>query len=135
MFSPNGRWLAHISFERGVPEVVVGPAGGGRQWPIAPTGRWPTWTSDGRGVMYVDNGAIYRVAIDSATGEPTGRPAKVVQIPRSTTTGGAIEMSPDGRFLMIERVAGDDRPAEIRVVQNWIEEVRTKMAGAPAASK
>jgi hypothetical protein len=36
---------------------------------------------------------------------------------------------------MIERVTGDDRPAEIRVVQNWIEEVRTKMAGASAASK
>jgi hypothetical protein len=135
MFSPNGRWLAHISFERGVPEVVVGPAAGGRQWPIAPAGRWPTWTPDGRGVMYVDNGVIYRVAIDSATGEPIGRPAKVVELPRSTTTGGAIEMSPDGRFLMIERVAGDDRPAEIRVVQNWIAEVRAKMSAAAAASK
>jgi Tol biopolymer transport system component len=135
-FSPDGRWLTHISSERGVPEVVVGPAAGGRQWPIAPAGRWPTWTPDGRGVMYVDNGAIYRVEIESSSGEPIGRPAKVVELPRSTTTGGAIEMSSDGRrFLMIERVANDDRPAEIRVVQNWIAEVRAKMSAAAAASK
>jgi eukaryotic-like serine/threonine-protein kinase len=63
-FSPDGRWLAHIAVahDGDVPEVVVGPAAtAGRQWPIAPSGRYPTWTPDGRSVLYIDGGAIYRV--------------------------------------------------------------------------
>jgi Tol biopolymer transport system component len=128
-FSPDGRWLAHISFDGRVPEIVVGPVAGGRQWPIAPTGREPAWMPDGRGVLYRDGGAIYRVAMESATGMPIGRPTMVLQIPSSLTSG-TIEMSPDGRrFLMIERLSNDDRHPEVRVVQNWIGEVRSAMAG------
>jgi hypothetical protein len=55
-----------VASDGGVPEVVVGPAaGGGRQWPIAPSGRYPTWTPDGRAVLYIEGGAIYRVGIES----------------------------------------------------------------------
>ena len=45
-------------------------------------------------------------------------------------------MSPDGRrFLMIERLNNDDRQTEMRVVQNWIGEVRAAMADAPPVTK
>ena len=42
-----------------------------------------------------------------------------------------LNPSSDGkRFLMLERVDSDDAPSEIRVVLNWLDEVRTKMAAA-----
>ncbi|HEY2435065.1 MAG TPA: protein kinase [Vicinamibacterales bacterium] len=128
-FSPNGKWITHIDFEGGTPEIVVGPAGDAtRSWPIAPSGRHPTWTADGRGVQYLDGPSISRIAINPDSGMPVGRPVKVVDLPR-TSRNRSIEMSTDGRFLILERVDEAAGPSEIRVVLNWIQTVRTKLAG------
>jgi Tol biopolymer transport system component len=133
-YSPNGRWLAHIAFDGGTPEVVVGPAEGRRWWPIAPTGRYPAWTSDSRGVLYVESNAIYRVTIDPDTGVPLGKPTKVLDLPPAIA-GRPIELSPDGRrYLMLQRIDANNRRVEIRAVLNFTEEVRAKMAGAAPAS-
>jgi dipeptidyl aminopeptidase/acylaminoacyl peptidase len=137
-FSPDGRWLAHIAvaFDGAAPEVVIGHAdAAGRQWPIAPTGRYPTWTADGHAVMYVDNGVIYRVMIDTATGMPVGRPTKLVDLPASMAGNRPIQLARDGRgFLMLEPVIAGGRPGELRLVLNWGGDVRAHMAGAASLS-
>jgi len=133
-FSPNGRWLAHISFDGSVPEVVVGPVGEpGRSWPVAPSGRYPVWTPDGRAVLFADADAVNRVAIDPATGMPVGKPTRLLDVPAALRSNQPIQMTPDGRFLFLERPAGNQPPSEIRLVLHWTDDVRARMAGAANA--
>jgi len=81
-FSPDGRWVAHVAFDGGAAEIVIGPVDSSdRRWSIASTGRYPTWSAGGREVKFVDGDAIYRIAIDSATGRPSRKAAKVLDVP------------------------------------------------------
>jgi serine/threonine-protein kinase len=130
-FSPNGRWIAHVAFDGNVPEIVIGPAGStDRRWPVASRGRHPAWSTD-RELLFHEGAAIHRIAIDPATGLPIGRPAKVLDLPPAVAAIRPIEPSRDGRrFLVLERVEGEDRAPEIRLVLNWLDDVRAKTAGA-----
>jgi serine/threonine-protein kinase len=134
-FSPDGRWVTHTVFDGSVPEVVVGPAASGeRRWPVASPGRYPTWSARGAEILYLEGRALHRVALDPQTGSPVGRPAKLLDLPARAANPGSIEMSPDGtRFLMLERVDEAARP-EIRLVLNWTEDVRARMANAGRAT-
>jgi eukaryotic-like serine/threonine-protein kinase len=136
-FSPDGRWVTHVAFDGNVAELVIGPTSvPERRWPIASSGRYPIWSADGKDVLFVDADAIHRIAIDANTGRPSGKPAKVMNIPTSLLGLRHLNPSADGkRFLMAERVQSEDTPSEIRVVLNWLEEVRGKMAGATALKK
>jgi dipeptidyl aminopeptidase/acylaminoacyl peptidase len=129
-FSPNGRWIAHVAFDGNVPEIVIGPVGStDRRWPVASHGRHPAWSTD-RELLFREGAAIHRIAIDPATGLPVGRPTKVIDLPPELAAIRPIEPAPAGRFLMLERLDSGNPAAEIRVVLNWFDEVRVKMAGA-----
>ena len=129
-YSSDGRWIAHISASGAAnPEVVVGPADApDRRWPVAPRGRYPKWSAGGRELLFVEGGAIHRVVIDPATGLPVGRPAPWLELPASVRPE-ALQIAPDGRFLMLESVDGPAPEREIRVVLNWLEDVRAKTRG------
>jgi hypothetical protein len=89
------------------------------------------WSRDGRELLYLNDGAIYCIGMDSATGLATGRPTRGVDPPRRMNTVRQLSSAPDGeRFLMMEAVEADDQSSEIRVVLNWMDEVRAKMADA-----
>jgi Tol biopolymer transport system component len=130
-FSPDGRWIAHVSFDGSLPEIVVGPASTPeRRWPVAPRGRYPVWNPNGREVLFLESDAIYAIAIAPATGLPVGRVTKVIDLPAASVNS-APQLSPDGRrFLMLERVAQDAPAPELRVVVDWLDDVRAKMAAA-----
>ena len=130
-FSPDGRWIAHVAFDGTLPEIVVGPAASAdRRWPIAPRGRHPAWNPNGREVLFLETDAIFSIAIDPATGLPVGRVRKVIDVPASSS-GGPPQVSADGRrFLMLDRVDEDAPAPEIRVILNWLDDVRAKMAEA-----
>ena len=129
-FSADGRWIAHISASGAAnPEVVIGPADApDRRWPVAARGRYPKWSAGGRELLFVEGDAIHRVVIDPATGLPVGRPAPWLDLP-ATVRPGALQIAPDGRFLMLESVDGPEPKREIRVVLNWLEDVRAKTRG------
>jgi hypothetical protein len=130
-FSPDGRWVTHVAFDGDIPEIVVGPTGTtDRRWPVAGRGRQPSWTRDGRAVLFLEAGAIHAVTIASATGLPVGRPMKLVDLPRLATTV-TIEQTPDGsRFLMLERLENENQAPEIRIVMNWNQDLRARLANA-----
>ena len=129
-YSSDGRWIAHVSANGPAnPEVVIGPADApDRRWPVAPRGRYPKWTAGGRELLFVEAGAIHRVVIDPATGLPVGRPAPWLELP-ATVRPAALQIAPDGRFLMLEPVNAPGPGREIRVVLNWLEDVRAKTRG------
>jgi serine/threonine-protein kinase len=134
-FSPDGRWIALVSFNGDAPEVIVGPADGQRRWPVASRGRFPTWNANGREVLFLEGEAIHRIAIDPGTGLPVGRVTKVLDLPPSIAALRPLEQTPDGRrFLMLQRVDSDSRPPEVRVVLNWVEDLRARMANAARVS-
>jgi Tol biopolymer transport system component len=127
-YSPDGRFVAHTGFTGEVPEIVVGPADNPqRRWPVADRGRHPTWSADGRELLFMEAAAIHAVPIDRVTGQATGRPRKVVDLPARASVD-AVAPSRDGkRFLVRERV--DDTPPriDVLVVLNWLEELRGKI--------
>jgi Tol biopolymer transport system component len=134
-FSPDGKWITHVTYDGVASEVVVGPVDSPqRRWPIASGGRVPTWGAGGRDVLFVRDDVVYRVAIDPETGMPVGAPRTVVKMPAGIR-GGRVNATPDGsRFLMLERVGTQGR-SEIRVVLNWHEELRAKMQQAKPISR
>jgi serine/threonine-protein kinase len=127
-FSPDGKWVTHVAYDGRTAEVVVGPADvPERRWPVAPAGRYPVWSNKGREVLFFDDNAIRRVAIDPATGMPVGTPTILVKTPLALTR---VNPSPDGeRFLTLEEIP-PSAASEIRVVLNWGAELETKMRQA-----
>jgi serine/threonine-protein kinase len=59
MFSPDGRWLAYLSTESGMPEIYVRPfAGGEGKWKISTAGGFfPSWSRTRRELFYLEPSA------------------------------------------------------------------------------
>jgi serine/threonine-protein kinase len=127
-YSPDGRWIAHAAFTGKVPEIVVGPADNAeRRWPVADRGRHPAWSADGRELLFYEAAAIQAVPIDPATGRATGRARKIVDVPPQLSVDTVEQTSNGERFLVRERVDDEASRTEIRIVLNWLEELRTKL--------
>jgi Tol biopolymer transport system component len=124
--SPDGRWIAYTSNQRGIDEIYVQPfpAGSGRWQVSRDGGRHPHWRADGRELYYVSlDKKLMAVPI-----EPSG--AQLVHGPASalidsvrgaeaerTHHGAPYAVTADGeRFLIAEPV---DATRPITVVLNW----------------
>ena len=136
--SPNGRWLAYLSVGAGQSGVYVDrfPTLGNRQ-PVD-GGRLPTWSPDGRELIYVRGGtpsmSMMRVTIEEADGNPAslrvGQPELILEHSYFDGARRSYDLAPDGeRFLMIKsdpenEEAGAD---QINVVLNWAEELKARV--------
>jgi serine/threonine-protein kinase len=140
--SPDGAWLAYGSNESGETQVYVQPfPGPGARQQIPGSGWAPTWSRNGRELLYLRGGPptdVMRVDVtpDRATGRLViGAPeslASYVFYERRTTTR-FYDAPPSGeRLLFISRsdeVSDDDH--HLRVVVNWIDELRRLLSRAP----
>src|SRR5262245_26687219 len=130
--SPDGRWLAYVSNERGKYEVFVqtfpDPAGG--KWQISKNGGWtPGWHRDGRELFYLTLDG-YLVALPVKT-ESRFEPGQSITLAVSLATPvGATgsrafpyDVSADGRRFLVRdpRQATPENPGEtpLRVIVNW----------------
>jgi Tol biopolymer transport system component len=122
--SPDGRWLAHVSYETGAAEVYVRafPGPGPRYLVSAGGGSEPRWAPDGRRLFYRSGRAMIA--------------AHVSTVPRFTVTGRDVlfegnyitsaahrsyDVTSDGRsFLMMQ----PDAEEEVIMVLNWFTELR-----------
>jgi eukaryotic-like serine/threonine-protein kinase len=135
--SPDGRWMAYQSDETGRFEIYVRP------YPAVDTARWqistgggtsPRWSPDGRTVYYYDGEALTRVGVEPrGSSIAAGRPTRMFSIaPFAGRLGPGYEVAPDGqRFLFL--VPGPvitPPPAGFIVVQNWVQELRTRLQDA-----
>jgi serine/threonine-protein kinase len=142
--SPDGRWVAYQSPERGQDQVYVGAfrALSERRWQVSTNGgREPLWARSGRELFYLSpDGTLMGVPIDAGTGDTSfaaGIPAAVIAAGAYYTEtafhrGRSYDVSADGaRFLRIKiDESGLGEFAESRrfvIVENWFEELKQRV--------
>jgi eukaryotic-like serine/threonine-protein kinase len=133
-FSPDGRWVAYQIGQAGVVEgnTYVQPfPPTGTKYQIAAGGR-PLWSRDGKELFFVPGPGRF-MAVTVRTTEPSFTVTSPVPVPRGF--GAANPSSPrtfdimrDGRILGVGTPGQSGTgPAQIRVVLNWFEELKTKV--------
>jgi dipeptidyl aminopeptidase/acylaminoacyl peptidase len=133
-FSPDGRWIAYVSYASGTPQVDV------RRYPDTGTavqistagGRCPLWSRDGREILYRYEDAFYSVALE--IDEDRIIPAEPERLFEKrcvrTHPVRCWDVGPDGRaVLLVRSVEERDAlmarlyPDRLRMVQNWFAEL------------
>jgi len=135
--APDGRWIAYQSDESGRPEIYVRP------FPDVERGRWqlssgggsvPRWSRDGKEIFFaagpggrgVFNGTLMSVAV--RTDGSTFIPEKPVALLTMAGYGINFDVAPDGRFLFVKNSGATQELQQLIVVQNWIEELKARVA-------
>jgi serine/threonine-protein kinase len=134
--SPNGRWLAYVSFASGRAEIYVRPFPNVQdgQWRVSVDGgKGPLWAPDGTELFYANvEGALMSVPVEGERTWSAGRPQKVLDAhyfvgPEESDR--TYDIAPDGRrFLMSKPAEGSattDR--DLIVVQNWADELKGRV--------
>ena len=126
--SPDGRFVVNESRDSGRRQIYVRtfPEGEG-PWQISNEGgAAPLWSSDGREIFYLNDGALMAVAVES---EPAFRivgTRKLFEGPYADASQN-YDVSRDGkRFLMIKErdTSTADGGSDLVVVLNWFEELK-----------
>jgi Tol biopolymer transport system component len=125
--SPDGRWLAYLSDETGIPQVYVQP------FPMLLDARFlisksggaePVWSRDGRRLFYRSNDVMWSVSIAPGATFKPGIPERVFDGPyqNKAVTHTGYDVGSDGRFLVI----GNSSPQAgvLTVILNWTEELK-----------
>jgi Tol biopolymer transport system component len=121
-FSPNGKWLAYMSYESGNPEVYVEPIPAtGERWQVSTRGgAQPHWRSQGRELLYVTADGLLMVVPVSAAGWERAAPMALFHLTVPDIIGnGDYSVSPDGTRLVVNTFIADPVVPPIDVVVNW----------------
>ena len=138
VFSPDGRYVAHMSDQTGEREIYIRPfpGPGGQETVSVGGGDEPAWAPNGE--LFYRRPSDYAMMVVDVSTDPT----LTVGPPRELFQGGAYEggssrakyaVTADGsRFLMSAsratstEMAGGTRPRVV-VVQNWVEELKARV--------
>jgi Tol biopolymer transport system component len=122
--SPDGRWLAFVSEETGVPEVYVQayPEGDRRLKVTASGGSEPLWRADGRELYFIaPDRSLVAVPVGQAQALTLGAPVTLFRT-RVPVSANAYRrqyvVAKDGRFL-VNNAPLSARPPAIHVVLDW----------------
>jgi len=132
-FSPDGHWLAYASDESGRWEVYVQPYPRlGGKWQVSTEGGTePAWNPTGRELFYRAGTRMMAVPVTFQPEFSAGKPVALFEgpwLPTPRTTPN-YDVSRDGqRFLMLKSADEDQGAQQIVVVQNWLEELKQRMA-------
>jgi hypothetical protein len=133
--SPDGRLIAYTSQESGTAEVYLQrfPDLGERQPVSVGGGYWPTWSSDGRTLVYLRGGPpreTMRVTVQSTPDGRTviGQPQMQGQWRFLSARAGPryYDLAADGRLLVMQSGSPEDGNVsrQINIVFNWFDELR-----------
>ncbi len=103
-FSPDGKWLAYQTAERGSPAVWLQPfPPDGRRWPVsADRGRQPRWSSSGTELYYRSGTRMMVVDFEPGQEPTVSRPTELFNLPGDTDLFRDFEPLRDGEgFLMV----------------------------------
>jgi Tol biopolymer transport system component len=123
-FSPDGRWVAYISYESGEAEAFVAPfPGPGGKQQISQGGAGNLrWRPDGGELFYLSpDNTLMAVAVNGKG--PTfevGATRPLFQTSAASVGGiGPYDVSPDGQRFLINTVTEQTESAPITVIVNW----------------
>ena len=131
VLSPNGQWLAYVSNQTGVYEVVVQPFPdpSRERWRISTDGgAYPRWKRDGRELYYLHpEGQIMAVPVVTEGNFQHGTPVPLIEarlrypqglfVPQPWSSVSPYEVTPDGeRFLVLQPIVNT---VPVTVVVNW----------------
>jgi serine/threonine-protein kinase len=137
-FSPDGRWVAYSSTDRGKQTVYVQPfPATGAKYQLVAKGldipSHPVWSPDGKELFYNPRPLGLEVVTVSTT--PTFAFGNSVPVPRPfqltpPEQGRAYDITPGGRF--VARISATQtqygaQAQRIHVVVNWFEELRERV--------
>lgn len=129
--SPDGRWLAYLSFESSSePQLYVRPypdINGARILVSSGSAIGASWRRDGRELIYADADEMFAVPVSEGGGVlSVGKP---VTLMRFEPGSGILDVAADGQRFLFASARDDSVDAkEIRIVLNWFEELKAKMA-------
>jgi Tol biopolymer transport system component len=120
-FSPNGRWLAYVSDESGVPQIYVQSFPGlSGKWQVSNAGgTQPRWAHDGTELYYLAPDRKL-MAVSVTTGDTFEVRGTEALFATSLDVGDqrqTYSVAPDGRFLLNVPVGTSTAP--LTVVLNW----------------
>ena len=129
-FSPDGRWIAYHSDDSGQRRLYVRPypGPGGAELVSLEGGEEPAWARDGRELFFRDGNRMMAIEVGDSEMFDPGLPRLLfegydVRVTRN------YDVTRDGqRFLMV--MSQEDQStagAEIRIVQNWFEELTERV--------
>ncbi|MCG6986940.1 MAG: protein kinase [Gemmatimonadetes bacterium] len=129
--SPDGHWVAFVTDQSGVSQVVVQPfPGPGGQVQISVSGGTePVWARDGKRIFYRDGRHVVAASVSTTGGfAVTGRTDLFADTYAFAPAPHAnYDVSPDGTRLLMVRSA---RAPEYDVVYGWSSELAARMRGS-----
>ena len=139
VFSPDGRWVAYATTERGITTIYVRPfpavAGGIHDLPPGSgQPKHPVWSADSKQLFYNPGPGQFEYV--SVTTLPTFAFGNPVALPRpfpgaAPNVRRPYDITTDGRFVSAiaagQSASGRPTPLQIQVVLNWFEELRTRV--------
>lgn len=127
-FSPDGRWLAYTSDVSGSQRIYVRPyPEAGNAVAVSPgTGDSPTWSPDGRSLMYMCQTGIVEVKLSFEPRLTAGPPMRIAPGPfeHPSMWLRSFLPAPDGRFLVVKNLQAEQHLKQIHLVLNWGDELK-----------
>ncbi|HEV2117052.1 MAG TPA: protein kinase [Terriglobales bacterium] len=120
--SPDGRWLAYVSIESGVPQVyVVGFRGGQGKWQVSPNGgRQPRWSNDGKELYYLDTSySIFAVPVKEVSNALQFGAANAM-VSHWSSPSVFYDVMPGGKKILLDRIE-QEVSQSVTVVTNFTQ--------------
>jgi hypothetical protein len=127
VFSPDGRWVAYTQYTMpGSGGVFVQPfPATGVKYQVSTIGIYPTWSLDGKELLYEPPGRLIAVTVTTHPAIAFGTPQQIA-VPRwinSPNSGRTYDVTAHGTFIGV-LPPGAAATSEIRVILNWTEELK-----------
>jgi eukaryotic-like serine/threonine-protein kinase len=136
--SPDGRWLAYLTFETGLPqvEVVPFPSASGK-WQVSTNGGYePRWSKASHELFYVRDAFLFAVPYSVEKNSfQAGKPQQIFDRLELREPFQSYDVSPDGQhFVIFQFPGGKAASSEPTVVLNWLEAARQTVAEGQSQS-
>jgi hypothetical protein len=127
--SPDERWLAYHSADRGTPEIIVRPYPNVNSaiHPVA-TGVLPRWAPGGNAIYYWWDSRIFRVPVTTSPDfKKSGNPEEIITGVLPLSRGDWYDIAPGGKRFVVAKADEEPSVDQYRLVVNWIEEVKARV--------
>ena len=133
VLSHDGSWMAYVSDENGPDQVFLRAyPDDGRKWQVSFSGvrnRWIAWNADDSELYWIADDHLVAASIKREPAFEIGAPANLFASPwpLAADRWGAIDVAPDGRFLMIQPAEWENQVRHVRIVLNWDKELQRRI--------